>query len=65
MQKKKAVWFFDFISPYAYIQSKRLKYLQSFFDIKLIPVLFAGLLNHFGQLGPAEIKYKRQHTFRQ
>ena len=65
MQKKKAVWFFDFISPYAYIQSKRLKYLQSFLDIKLIPVLFAGLLNHFGQLGPAEIKFKRQHTFRQ
>jgi 2-hydroxychromene-2-carboxylate isomerase len=65
MQKKKAVWFFDFISPYAYIQSKRLEYLQSFLDIELIPVLFAGLLNHFGQLGPAEIKFKRQHTFRQ
>ena len=65
MQKKKAFWFFDFISPYAYIQSKRLEYLQSFLDIELIPVLFAGLLNHFGQLGPAEIKFKRQHTFRQ
>ena len=27
------------------------------------PVLFAGLLNHWGQLGPAEIPTKRRHTF--
>ena len=47
------------------IFSQKIKIFAKFLDIKLIPVLFAGLLNHFGQLGPAEIKFKRQHTFRQ
>lgn len=28
------------------------------------PVLFAGLLNHFGQKGPAEIPAKRKWTYR-
>ena len=29
-----------------------------------VPVLFAGLLEHFGQLGPAEIPSKRRFTYR-
>ncbi|MEP6969073.1 MAG: DsbA family protein, partial [Betaproteobacteria bacterium] len=29
------------------------------------PVLFAGLLQHHGQLGPAEIESKREWTYRQ
>jgi 2-hydroxychromene-2-carboxylate isomerase len=29
-----------------------------------VPVLFAGLLNHYGQLGPAEIASKRRFTYR-
>ena len=32
-------------------------------EIKPVPVLFAGLLGHWGQLGPAEIPAKKLHTF--
>ena len=30
----------------------------------LLAVLFAAILNHVGQLGPAEIPQKRRHTYR-
>lgn len=62
---KTADWYFDFISPYAYLQSARLGELSNHAHIRAKPVLFAGLLNHHGQLGPAEIPPKRQFVFRQ
>ncbi len=58
-------WYFDFISPYAYLQSTRLPALSGKLRIRPKPVLFAALLNHHGQLGPAEIAPKRQFVFRQ
>jgi 2-hydroxychromene-2-carboxylate isomerase len=33
-------------------------------DVTYRPVLFAGLLNHWGQKGPAEIPAKRRYTYR-
>lgn len=63
--KRAALWYFDIISPYAYLQSKQLDSLSEQLDITPVPVLFAGLLNHWGQLGPAEIEPKRQFIFRQ
>jgi len=62
---KTADWYFDFISPYAYLQSTRLQEISDHVRIRAKPVLFAGLLNHHGQLGPAEIGPKRQFVFRQ
>ena len=62
---KTADWYFDFISPYAYLQAARLNELSTLVNIRARPVLFAGLLNHHGQLGPAEIAPKRQFIFRQ
>ena len=56
-------WYFDFISPFAYLQSTRLTDFATHNQIAFKPVLFAGLLNHWGQLGPAEMKSKRQWTF--
>jgi 2-hydroxychromene-2-carboxylate isomerase len=61
---KKADWYFDFISPYAYIGLGRLDRLADRLAIRYRPVLFAGLLNHWGQKGPAEISPKRIWTFR-
>ena len=55
-------WYFDFISPYSYICLHRLRELSN--PIVYKPVLFAGLLNHFGQKGPAEIPAKRRWTYR-
>ena len=55
-------WYFDFVSPYSYIALHRLAELPA--SIAYKPVLFAGLLNHWGQKGPAEIPVKRQWTYR-
>jgi len=57
-------WYFDFISPYSYICLHRFKALPTGADLRMRPVLFAGLLNHFGQKGPAEIQAKRLWTYR-
>lgn len=59
-----ADWYFDFISPYAYLQAEQLTRLDSHLNIQHRPVLFAGLLNHWGHKGPAEIPAKRRFTFR-
>ncbi len=57
-------WYFDFISPFAYLNWMRLR--RDFPEIRIQPkpVLFARLLNHWKQLGPAEIPGKRIHTYR-
>ena len=55
-------WYFDFVSPFSYISLHRLPELDA--DINFKPVLFAGLLQHWGQKGPAEIPAKRRWTYR-
>lgn len=58
--------YFDFISPYAYLAFKEIERgLNNRVDITYRPILFGGLLNHYGQLGPAEIPYRREWTFLQ
>ena len=57
-------WYFDFISPFAYLQWRRLRRDHADVAINPKPVLFAAILNHVGQLGPAEIPQKRRHTYR-
>jgi len=59
-----AIWYFDFISPFAYICLHRLKELPADLSIEYKPVLFAGILNHWGQKGPAELPTKRRYTYR-
>lgn len=61
---KKAQWYFDFISPFAYLQFARFSEMPDDLDIELKPVLFAGLLKHWGQLGPAELPTKRVFVYR-
>ena len=59
-----ADWYFDFISPFAYLQSERLSTLAPKLSIRYRPVLFAGLLAHHSHKGPAEIPAKRAFTYR-
>jgi 2-hydroxychromene-2-carboxylate isomerase len=61
---RSAIWHFDFVSPFAYICLHRLKELPADLSIEFRPVLFAGLLNHWGQKGPAELPTKRRYTYR-
>lgn len=64
---KHITFHFDVISPYAYLAFERLpEALQGIsYEVAYKPVLFAGLLKHHGQLGPAEIPSKREWTYRQ
>lgn len=57
---------FDFISPYAYLAWTQIHALAGRHDAEVepVPVLFAGLLNHHGQKGPAEIPAKRVYVFK-
>jgi len=61
---RRVTWFFDFISPYAYFGLHTLERLGSGVEVQYQPVLLAGLLNHWGQKGPAEIPPKRVWTYR-
>ena len=55
-------FYFDFVSPFSYIAAQRLDQVSR--PVVLKPVLFAGLLSHWGQKGPAEIPAKRRWTYR-
>ncbi len=60
-------FYFDYLSPYAFLASLQIGELCERHDVqlRLRPVLFGGLLNHWGQLGPAEIAPKAQHVFKE
>ena len=64
---KQITFYLDFISPYAYLAFERLpEALKGLsYSVTYKPLLFAGLLKHHGQLGPAEIAGKREWTYRQ
>ena len=64
---KHITFYFDFISPYAYLAFEALpQALQGIsHQVHYQPILFAGLLKHHGQLGPAEIAGKRDWTYQQ
>ena len=59
-------FWFDPISPFAYLAFERLpQALEGLsYEVAYRPILFAGLLRHWGQKGPAEIESKRAWTFR-
>ena len=61
---RRIAWYFDFVSPFSYLCMARLGELPREVEIDFRPVLFAGLLQHFGQKGPAEIDAKRRWTYR-
>ncbi len=61
---KKVDWYFDFISPFAYLVSQSLHRLPDDIELQPRPILFAGLLKHWQTKGPAEIPAMRRYTFR-
>ncbi|HSV54087.1 MAG TPA: 2-hydroxychromene-2-carboxylate isomerase [Burkholderiaceae bacterium] len=64
---KHITFYLDFISPYAYLAFEKLPeaLMGLSYSVTHKPLLFAGLLQHHGQLGPAEIRPKRDWTYRQ
>jgi 2-hydroxychromene-2-carboxylate isomerase len=59
-------FWFDVVSPYAWLAFDRLPQALEGCShvVDYRPVLFAGLLKHWGQKGPAEIGPKRAWTYR-
>ena len=58
-----ADWYFDFVSPFSYLQCEQLPALETKMNIRYRPILFAALLNAHGHKGPAEIPAKRRFTY--
>lgn len=59
-------FYFDFISPYAYLGWIQIHALAARHgrEVEPVPILFAALLNHHGHKGPAEIPPKRLYIFK-
>jgi 2-hydroxychromene-2-carboxylate isomerase len=57
-------WYFDFISPFAYLQWPKVRALMQEHTIQPVPILLAAVLDARGQKGPAEIPSKREFTYR-
>jgi 2-hydroxychromene-2-carboxylate isomerase len=66
MSEKTIRFYFDFISPYAYLAWTQIHELAARYDhgVEAIPILFAALLGTHGQKGPAEIPPKRIYVFK-
>jgi 2-hydroxychromene-2-carboxylate isomerase len=64
---KEIHFYFDFISPYAWLAFKALpQSLEGIsYRVHYHPVVFGAMLKHHGQLGPAEMPGKRDWTYRQ
>jgi 2-hydroxychromene-2-carboxylate isomerase len=65
MLMKQVDFYFDFISPYVWLASHQLGEVRECTAAKFrfVPVLFAALLDHHSNFGPAEIPAKRRYTF--
>jgi 2-hydroxychromene-2-carboxylate isomerase len=59
-----ADWYFDFVSPFSYLQCEQLPRLEQVIRVRYRPVLLAALLEAHGNRGPAEIPAKRRFTYR-
>ena len=64
---KNITCYLDFISPYAHLAFEKLPeaLVGHSYSVTYKPILFAALLKHYGQLGPAEMPSKRDWTYRQ
>ncbi len=59
-----ADWYFDFVSPFSYLQCERLAGVAPPFAVRCKPVVFGAILAANGHKGPAEIAAKRTFTYR-
>ncbi|MCV0394143.1 MAG: 2-hydroxychromene-2-carboxylate isomerase [Rhizobiaceae bacterium] len=60
----KADWYFDILSPFAYLQLQEFHRFPDSLTVTPKPVVLGAILKHWGQIGPAEIAPKRVQTYR-
>jgi len=61
--KLPARFYYDIISPFAYLYIKQRKRLEEKLDITPVPILLGGLFRATDNRGPGEIAAKRPHTY--
>jgi len=59
-----AHWYFDFISPFSYLQLDKVRRWRERLEITPVPVAFGAILKACGNVGPAEIPGKREFSYR-
>lgn len=64
MTPRPADWYFDFISPFSWLQWRRLGTLRDRLAVRPVPVVLGAMLARFENKGPAEIPAKREFTYR-
>lgn len=66
MSRTPFTYWFDFVSPYAWVGFRPSRALAEKHDRLFVPrpVLFAGLLDAHGLVGPAEVPAKRAYIFK-
>jgi 2-hydroxychromene-2-carboxylate isomerase len=57
-------WYFDVISPFAFLQWPRVRALMETEPVVAVPIVLGVVLDANGQKGPAEIPGKRVFTYR-
>lgn len=60
--KKKINFYFDFLSPYSYVAWTWVRAQD--YDFTYTPVSIPSIISHYGTLGPAQIKPKRNYLFK-
>ncbi|MBU3635239.1 DsbA family protein [Polynucleobacter sp. es-GGE-1] len=58
-----ATFYYDIISPFAYLYVKQRHRLEDQLNITPVPVLLGGLLRATENIGPGEVAAKRPHTY--
>jgi len=58
-----ATFYYDIVSPFAYIYVKQRHRLEGKLNINPVPVLLGGLLRASENIGPGEVVAKRPHTY--
>jgi len=66
MKPKHVDFYFDYLSPYAYFAWRQIVPLceRAQVELRIHPVVFGKLLDHWGQRGPAEIPPKREFVYK-
>ena len=59
-----ATWYFDFISPFSYLQLAKVRQWRMRLAIEPVPIAFGAVLKRLGTIGPAEVPGKREFTYR-
>ncbi len=64
MAEDAVAWYFDVVSPFAYLALPAVEAIARRRPVLFRPVVLGAVLAHWGQLGPAEIAPKRTHAYR-